>query len=56
MQVLSPSGEYISHFGEHGAEDGQFDSPGGLAVSADGDCVVVTDCGNGRFHIYREFE
>ena len=34
----------------------EFDSPGGVAVSAEGDCVIVTDCGNGRFHIYREAE
>ena len=53
-QVLSPTGEYVSHFGSHGSGVAQFDSPGGVAVSPDGDVVVVTDCGNGRFHLYKE--
>lgn len=56
VQVLSPTGEYVSHFGSHGSGPSQFDSPGGIAVGADGDCVVVTDCGNGRFHIWRQRE
>ena len=54
VQVLSPDGEYVSHFGTQGSGMTQFDSPGGVAVSADGDVVVVTDCGNGRFHLYRD--
>ena len=54
VQVLSPTGEYVRQFGTHGSGVAQFDSPGGVAVSADGDVVVVTDCGNGRFHLYKE--
>ena len=53
VQVFSESGSFLREFGAHGSQDAQFDSPGGVAVSADG-FVCVTDCGNGRFHIYGE--
>ena len=52
--MLTHQGEYVSAFGSHGSAHSQFDSPGGVAISPDGEMVVVTDCGNGRFHIYKE--
>ena len=48
---FEPTGAFVRQFGAHGSAEGQFDSPGGVAVSPDGK-VYVTDCGNGRFQVY----
>lgn len=47
MQVFNAAGEYISHFGSHGSEDGQLSHPRALAVDSEDD-VWVLDNSNRR--------
>ena len=51
LQIFAEDGTFLHTFGSHGDDDSAFDSPGGIAVSAEG-LVCVTDCGNGRFQIF----
>ena len=46
VQELSPSGQYITHFGSAGSGAGQFSSPQGIVVS--GGQGYVVDSGNNR--------
>lgn len=49
--ALSPDGETLSMLGRPGAAPGQFDRPGGIAVSTDG-WVYVADTFNGRVQVF----
>jgi DNA-binding beta-propeller fold protein YncE len=51
IQIFSPSGTYMGSWGgEIGTENGQFVSPGGLAIDLAGN-VYVADTGNNRIQI-----
>lgn len=46
-------GNYLMQWGSYGGEDGQFDRPSGIAVSASG-LVYVADYGNGRVQVFTD--
>jgi len=51
IKVFSLSGEYLMQFGVFGEEEGQFHTPQGVAVTAEGK-VVVADTLNARIQIF----
>ncbi|MDQ3718626.1 MAG: 6-bladed beta-propeller, partial [Thermoproteota archaeon] len=52
IQVFDNNGNFITKWGSIGSGDGQFNSPVGVAVGADGR-VYVTDVGNARIQVFR---
>ncbi|WP_395737381.1 hypothetical protein [Prosthecobacter sp.] len=51
MSVYSQQGEFIREWGTSGKEDGQFDFPGGIAISKTGE-VYVADQTNRRVQVF----
>jgi len=52
VQVLDWDGNFIKSFGKQGQEVGDFSMPYGIAIGNHGE-VVVSDCGNNRFQIFK---
>ena len=53
VQVFDRQGRYVRGFGKWGVGEGQFDTPSGLCIMADGN-LVVTDSGTHRVQIFRK--
>ncbi len=51
IQVFSPQGEFLGHWGEHGTGPGQFDRPSDIAFD-DAGLVYVADFGNARVQVF----
>lgn len=51
IQVLGPDGAFLWTWGEPGKDEGQFDTPSGIAVDSAGR-VYVTEFGNTRLQIF----
>jgi DNA-binding beta-propeller fold protein YncE len=51
LVVLDPSGNAVSSMGSSGTGPGEFDRPGGVAVSPEG-WVYISDTANGRIQIF----
>lgn len=52
VKVFDREGQYIRMFGNHGAGNGQFNAPTGIAIDNDG-CILVADWGNSRIQVHR---
>ena len=53
VKKFSLQGDYLSKFGSHGSEDGQFTNPQGLCFNSKG-LLYIVDRGNGRVQVFRE--
>ena len=53
VKKFSLQGDYLSKFGSHGSEDGQFTNPQGLCFNSKG-LLYVVDRGNHRVQVFRE--
>ena len=53
VKKFSSQGDYLSKFGSHGSEDGQFYNPLGLCFNSKG-LLYIVDCGNCRVQVFRE--
>lgn len=51
VQIFAMDGTFISAFGGHGDEDGQFIEPTGIAIAPDGN-IWVADSGNARLQVF----
>jgi sugar lactone lactonase YvrE len=51
VSIYSPQGKLLRHWGQTGTGDGEFDYPGGIAVSRDGH-VYVADQTNRRVQVF----
>ena len=49
--VYETSGQFVTSFGRHGHEKGEFDGPYCITSCADG-FIHVCDCGNNRVQIF----
>jgi DNA-binding beta-propeller fold protein YncE len=52
IQKLTPEGQLVTQWGDLGTNPGQFNQPGGLTVSPDGNKVYVTDLNNNRVQVF----
>jgi tripartite motif-containing protein 71 len=53
VQKFDTNGNFLAKWGDPGTGDGQFDSPEGLQVSANGNTVFVADSDNQRIQIFK---
>ena len=53
VKIFSFQGDYLSKFGSHGSEDGQFNNPLGLCFNSKG-LLYVADRSNHRVQVFRE--
>jgi DNA-binding beta-propeller fold protein YncE len=51
LEILDPAGNVISSIGSSGNEPGEFDRPGGVAVSPEG-WVYIADTANNRIQVF----
>ncbi|BET01527.1 Hypothetical protein NTJ_14343 [Nesidiocoris tenuis] len=54
IQIFSPEGRFLSKFGSHGKNPGQFDRPAGVAVDFSNGRIVVADKDNHRIQVFAE--
>ncbi|MGH2616970.1 MAG: hypothetical protein ACRDJC_17185, partial [Thermomicrobiales bacterium] len=52
IQRFTASGDYLGQWGELGDGNGQFHTPGGVAVAPNGQTVYVTDSVNHRVQAF----
>ena len=53
VKIFSLQGDYLSKFGSHGSEDGQFNYPYGLSYNSKG-LLYVVEYGNCRVQVFRD--
>lgn len=53
VQKFDTNGNFLAKWGSPGTGEGQFDSPEGLKVSANGNTVLVADSDNQRIQIFK---
>jgi len=51
VQIFNSEGVFVSAFGQFGDEEGNFRNPCGIAVTSDGN-VIVVDSGNNRIQVF----